>query len=148
MADEQSGAYTSHLSISFGDPPPAPSPPSATDADDEGLRRLRQDVVEPVVRSIVRDDELTAIRVYRQGAGIPGDIWVDVVAGGDCFGLLLSSASWEGEPRWGADRLAARLADALEDWVPETSFAWGRLRSADPQAWRDRPGNGTADPSS
>ena len=59
-----------------------------------------------------------------------------VVVGADVFSLLLSSASWEGADRWGADRLAERLADALEDWVPETSFGWGQQRRADPRAHR------------
>jgi hypothetical protein len=146
MPDPQDGVYVSHLTLSFGGSSPRPSSPSGTDADDEALRRLRHEVVEPVVRSIVRDDELTALRVYREGGAAPGEVSVEVVAGEDWFGLLLSSASWEGEQRWGPDRLAARLADALEDWVPETAFAWGQRRFADPGAYLRR--DGEVDPAS
>ena len=149
MAEPPDRAYTSDLSLRFG-PGPAlgASGPSATDATDAALRRLRDDVVVPVVGSILRDDEPASVRLRIEDDEWPGDIWVTVVVGRDVFGLLLSSASWEGELRAGDDALAARLADALEDWVPETSFGWGEQRRADPLAHRSPgPRNDAAGPS-
>ncbi|SDF17571.1 hypothetical protein SAMN05660485_02772 [Blastococcus fimeti] len=109
-------------------------PPYVTDA---ALARLRDDVVLPVARSILRDGEAATARLWREDRPLPGEIWVQVAVGPeDVFMLLLSSASWEGELRAGDDALAARLADALEDWVPETSFGWGQQRRADPRAHR------------
>jgi hypothetical protein len=106
---------------------------------DEDLQALRDDVVEPVVRSILRADEVEAIEVYREDGVAPGDIWVRVRARGETFVDLLSSISWEGAHRAGPEELAERLSDHLEDWVPETRFAWGERRIAD-----RKPGRRTA----
>jgi hypothetical protein len=102
----------------------------------EDLRALRDDVVEPVVRSLLRADEIEGIEVYREDGVAPEDIWVRIQARGETFVDLLSSASWEGPQRAGPEELAERLSDHLEDWVPETGFAWGERRVADREAWR------------
>ena len=137
MTEPPHRAHTSELRLRFGAGPTlGASGPSATDATDAALRRLRDDVVVPVVSSILRDDEPASVRLRVQDDEWPGDIWVTVVVGEDVFNLLLSSASWEGPQRAGPGQLAARLADALEDWVPETSFGWGQQRRADPRAHR------------
>ncbi|SEL95391.1 hypothetical protein SAMN04515665_12431 [Blastococcus sp. DSM 46786] len=103
---------------------------------EDELDRLRADVVEPVARSVLRDDEFESAELWREDGVAPDEIWVRVVARGEMFRDLLSSPSWEGFERAGPGALAARLADHLEDWVCETRFAWGERRRADPTARR------------
>ena len=102
-----------------------PAPAVVTDDDLLGLQR---DVVEPIARSILRDDELETIRVYREDGSSPfhsrGDIWVTITAKGETFMELVGSGSWA------VDVVAERLVDHLEDWVCETRFAWGERREA------------------
>jgi hypothetical protein len=135
MAEPPDRAYTSELTLRFP-PGPGPSGPSVTDATDAGLERLRDDVVLPVAHSILRPGETVTARLRLVDDDASDDIWLDLAVSGEIFSLLLSNASWEGESRAGDDALAARLADALEDWVPETSFGWGQRRRADPRAHR------------
>ncbi|MGY2127146.1 hypothetical protein [Blastococcus sp. SYSU DS0617] len=148
MTEPPDRAYTSELRLQFGATDPDPEPPSVTDATDAALSRLRDEVVLPVARSILRDGETVSARLRLVDDDAPADIWLQMTVGDDVFALLLSSASWEGVERAGDDQLAQRLADALEDWVPETSFGWGEQRRADPRAHR-RPGprNDAAGPS-
>jgi len=132
---EGSEAYTSFLRISTTDAvdDPAsgwPRPGDVTDATDATLRELRRRAVDPVVAGVLRPGELEELSVHRGENGSPGDVWVRLAAGGEAFTQLLSSVDREGEPRAGVQELAARLADQLEDWVCQTTFAWGERRSA------------------
>ena len=137
MTDPPDRAYVSELRLHFdGAGPLSAPPPEAPEQADAALARLRDEVVLPVARSILRDGETVTARLQLVDDEAPADIWLNLSVGDDVFGLLLSSASWEGPERAGPDQLAARLADALEDWVPETSFGWGQQRRADPRAHR------------
>jgi len=133
--NEPSEAYRSELRITFTDSDGGPEPDrerpgDVTDASDPGLRELRRRAVDPVVAALFRPGELEQLAVHRGGAGLSGDVWVRLVAVGEGFTTLLSSALWEGERRWGAEELAARLADQLEDWICETRFGWAQRRVA------------------
>ncbi len=103
------------------------------DDTDEDLRALHRDVVEPIARSILRDDELDSVRVHRD-AEDPGEIYATIVGRGEAYIHLLSSPSWD--EHQSLDRLADRLVDGLEDWVCETRFAWGERRIGNKDAMR------------
>ena len=131
-------ACTSRLTLYFGSaaPPAQPGPGDVTDAEDEHLRALRRTVVEPVVASLLTDDELEQVMVSWGVDGEPDDVWVRVAAAGEVFEDLLFSPSWRlGQPDGGHASLtprqcAERLADRLEDWIAESGFGWGQQRTA------------------
>ena len=131
-------AYTSKLTLYFGSaaPPAQPGPGDVTDAEDEHLRALRRTVVEPVVTSLLTDDELEHLAVHRGVDGEPDDVWVVLTAAGEVFEDLLFSPSWRlGQPDGGhalltPQQCAERLADNLEDWIAESRFGWGQQRTA------------------
>jgi len=132
---EASDAFTSFIRITTTDAVGAPGPAWArpgdvTDASDATLRELRRRAVDPVVDSLLRAGELEELTVHWGEPGLSDDVWVRLVAGGEAFVQLLSSTAWEGEQRAGAEALAARLADQLEDWICESGFGWGQQRTA------------------
>ena len=112
-----------------------PAPGLVTDAEDERLRRLRQRVVEPVVRSVLKPEEIEALSVHWGIDGNEGDVWVRIDVPGERHERLLLSPWWEPdpydtEPPPSEADIAAHLAVMLEDWVCETDFAWGQQRRA------------------
>jgi hypothetical protein len=132
---EASDAFTSFIRITTTDAAGVPDshwphPGDVTDVSDATLRELRRRAVDPVVGGLLRPGELEELTVHWGEAGLPGDVWVRLVAGGEVFVQLLSSPAWEGEERAGVEALAARLADHLEDWICETRFGWGQQRTA------------------
>lgn len=132
---DASDAYTSFVRITMDSTPGIPGPGSSapggvTDATDVILRELRRRAVEPVVAGLLQPGELDELSVHWGDEGLPGDVWVRLVARGETFLQLLSSSAWEGEQRAGIEELAARLADQLADWICETSFGWGQQRIA------------------
>lgn len=132
---EASEAFSSLIRFTTADAVDAPEldrarPGIVTDALDVTLRELRRRAVDPVIGGLLRPGELDELAVHWGEAGLPEDVWVRLVAGGEVFLQLLSSRAWEGEQRAGAEELAARLADHLEDWICETRFGWGQQRTA------------------
>ena len=123
-------AYTSRLTLYFGSstPPAQPRPGDVTDAEDEHLRALRRTVVEPVVASLLTDDELEHLAVHRGVDGEPDDVWVVLTAAGEVFNGWLSQPGAEDD--WTPQRCAEHLADGLEDWIAESRFGWGQQRTA------------------
>jgi hypothetical protein len=132
---EPSEALASYLVITTGDAGDVleagrARPGDITDASDATLAELRRRAVDPVVAGLLRPGEVEELTVHWGEAGPPGDVWVRLVARGEVFVDMLSSPAWEGERRAGAEVLAARLADHLEDWICETRFGWGQRRVA------------------
>lgn len=109
-------------------------PGGITDADDEHLRDLRRTIAEPVVTSLLTDDELGSLSTHRGVGGETGEVWVRIVAGGEAFlGFLplWSDEELDGEGALtGAQHSAEHLASNLEDWIAESGFGWGQQRTA------------------
>ena len=143
MPELRSSAHTSHLQISFGDERPvasAPSPGEVSDATDARLRELRRRVVDPVVRGLLADDELTSLSVHWGRDGTQGDAWVRLTARGEVFEDYLTAPDWGladatsdqagGPLALDLEAVARRLASDLEDWIAESGFGWGQQRQA------------------
>lgn len=113
----------------------APRPGPITDSNDERLAQLRRRVVEPVVTSVLTPEEVEHLSVHWGVDGDEGDVWVRIDVPDERHEVMLLSPWWVPDPG-GADesateaQVAAHLGDQLEDWVCETSFAWGRQRRA------------------
>lgn len=127
--DSSTPAYTSSLSISFGDPPKDTAPwltATSTDRNDSALRDLRRRVIDPVVAGLLAADELEQTTVYRSAGSQEIRVWI--TAGGEDFHELLARPAYSlsAEPA----AVAEHLADRLEDWVCETRFGWGQQRKA------------------
>ena len=112
--------------------------PGATyDLDCSDLDEVRRRVVEPAVRSLLRDDEVDSIEVF---VGPPPgmkpafkhdapEVWLRLTAGGsETFERRLCKAT---DQLWDAWIPACDLYDALGDWLVETRFAWGECRSGE-----------------
>ena len=135
-------AYTSHLQISFCDErrvASAPSPGEVSDATDATLREVSRRVVDPVVRGLLADDELTGLSVHWGRDGTPGDTWVRLTARGEVFEGYLTAPDWGldvtsdqtgGPLALDLEAVARRLASNLEDWIAESGFGWGQQRQA------------------
>ena len=100
-----------------------------TDATDDDLRELRRRAVDPVVRSLLTRDELASARVvvYQENGTREISLWLAAV------GEEMRQWLWRPEYSVGSPDpvdIAEHLADSLEDWVCETSFAWGQRRTA------------------
>ncbi|WP_369069603.1 hypothetical protein [Kineococcus terrestris] len=113
-----------------------PRPGPVSDADDERLARSLRDVVAPVVRAVLRADEVEGVGLRWGAGGRGGDVWVRVDAPGDRFTDRLLSPWWEPDPSdvdppASTAEVAEHLADRLQDWVAESAFGWGQLRPVD-----------------
>jgi hypothetical protein len=98
------------------------------DLDPANLGEVRRRVVEPVVAALLRPGELSAIQVEFWGPRESGDaleVWATVEAQDDRVQARLCKATFEW---WDAREVAADLAFEIEDWLPQTSFAWGQRR--------------------
>lgn len=107
----------------------------AKDLDCSDLGEVRRRVVEPVVRSLVRPEELE--RLQLRSGPLPGhqpvfdddpEIWLVLTAKGEQFERRVCKAT---EELWSAQEQADDLHDALWDWLVETKFAWGQNRGGD-----------------
>lgn len=120
----------------------AARPGPVGDGDDERLARLRRRVVEPVVRSTMTTGEVEGLSVRWGADGRPGDVWVVVDAPGGRYEDWLPSLWWAPDPLQvpvpaSEVEIAEHLADRLQDWLAESSFAWGQPRRAAFQLPRD-----------
>lgn len=124
----------------------------AGDLDAADLGEVRRRVVDPVLLAGLRPGELDDVELTfgppRSWSGSPvdaddvPDVWLTVVARGETFWTTPVRATFE---RWPAYDVAVVLADQLEDWLPETGFAWGQRRVVDigptvPRMAERRPG--------
>jgi len=114
---DASDAFTSFVRITMEGSADAPGrdwarPGDVTDASDATLRELRRRAVDPVVAGLLQPGELDELTVHWGEAGLPGDVWVRLVARGEAFTQLLSSSDWEGEQRAGAE--SGRSARGLD----------------------------------
>ena len=140
---QQPSPYRSWLRVEVNATPlpsqSCPRPGPITDAEDERLAGLRRRVVEPVVRSLLAPGELQALSVHWGVDGEVGDVWVRIDVPGERHEQWLPSPWHQSEPAGTGEateapptdaQVAAQLAHQLEDWVCETSFAWGQQRTA------------------
>lgn len=114
----------------------ADAEPDVFDLDCSDLLEVHRRVVTPVVASLIRPDELESCTL-RFGPP-PGwrpafddddpEVWLILSAGGETFEWRVCTAT---RVLWSAEDTAMTLCDALEDWLPETGFAWGEQRGGD-----------------
>jgi hypothetical protein len=118
------------------------------DLDPADLAEVRRRVVEPVLAAMLRPGELTDLHL---GSEIPQARWWDflghdqipslrlrLTAGEETFEHSLANPGfWLND----ATDLAEGLVDRLQDWICETRFGWGQLRSGpEPTALPPAPG--------
>lgn len=131
---EEAPAYGSSLTLWQDDLPAIPSRPIMPTAGPESnqidplLALLKRAVVDPVVTSLLRPDELEAVGVHWAAGGDPRATFVRIVARGQEFQAPLTSPEWSTSS---LDECALALAGQLEDWIAESSFGWGENRRAD-----------------
>jgi hypothetical protein len=107
-------------------PPPITEAGGLTDASDPVLASLRDDIANPVVSSLLRDEELEQLLLAWGKAPREQDVWLGLVACGEEFRCLLRSTFLE--QTLDAAPIMTRLADELQDWICQSSFGWGQLR--------------------
>lgn len=92
------------------------------DLDPRDLEEVRRRVVEPVVRSLIRREELDDVWVYLDTDFVS----VSVKAGGKLVNM--STLGPLGEGLWDAVKWADHSYDMLTTDLPMSTFAWGQLR--------------------
>ncbi|WP_448638251.1 hypothetical protein [Geodermatophilus sp. URMC 63] len=103
----------------------------ALDLDPQNVDEIRRRVVEPVVRSLIRPDELEDILIEIRPDGppqseVPSILTVAVKASGE---WISPPTGWGvGDFLLDADYFAADLYDRLRDELTESRLAWGELR--------------------
>jgi hypothetical protein len=111
-----------------------PGPSAASDAEDGALAEIRRCIIEPVVRSVVRDDELERLTVHWLEPAEPERVMVVLVVLGQRYELQVwvDRAEGDGRPLTNDDALNAAdaFANWFEDWVCESRFGWGEQRVA------------------
>ena len=112
--------------------------------EEQLLTWIRDEVVAPIVTSLLTPDELDSIEVslsdpledrrprwWQHDRFDEPQVWVAIRAGHGTEGFTRNLL---GESQLGdldlVHERAAQLASDLEDWVCETSFGWGQQRTA------------------
>jgi hypothetical protein len=98
------------------------------DLDPRDVEELRRRVIDPVVRSLVRPDELEEIQVTVDGR----QYIVRVRACGEW--ILSSPAEWgyvDGSRLWDAEETATDLYIDLRDELVESRLSWGQWRDGE-----------------
>ena len=100
------------------------------DLDPSDVDEVRRRIVDPVVRSLLRDHELESIqlRVVPENEDDDARVWIELVAVDESFQAPV--VALRDQPVDPVDA-AAWLYDALWDWLVETRFAWGQDRSGE-----------------
>jgi len=99
-----------------------------TDAVDAELAEFRRRVVDPVVVSVLSNEELESVVVFEESSS--HEVRATVVARGETsYHYLQMERSLPVADEELVSR-AAQFASELEDFVAESSFAWGELRVA------------------
>lgn len=130
---DQEPAYRSWLTLTTGADAAWPHGPwqpasAVTDAVDPVLAELRRRVVDPVVASVLTADELESLVVFEERDY--HEVRATVVARGEPsyhYLHMRRSLPAAGEELGGR---AAQFASELEDFIVESSFAWGEQRIA------------------
>ena len=99
-----------------------------TDVVDHELAELRRRVVDPVVASVLTDDELESVVVFEERAG--QEVRATVVARGEASHHYLQMQRSLPAADEELAVMAAQFASQLEDFVAESGFAWGEQRVA------------------
>lgn len=92
------------------------------DLDPRDLGEVRRRVVEPVLRSLIRPDELGDVDLSVED----GDVYVRVAAQGEL--VTWSLLGTLDDRSWDAREMADRFYDLITDDLPTTAFAWGEQR--------------------
>jgi hypothetical protein len=95
----------------------------SADLDPRDLAEVRRRVVDPVVGSLIRPEELERVDVLVHD----GSVMVNVVARREWLGAFLGEAADVGP--WDAAERAEHLYDSLTNDLPTTGFAWGEERT-------------------
>ena len=90
----------------------------ARELTDDELMNL---VVDPAVERIFRDGELDSVRMIRED---DGSLLVEFTAGDEQVGSWLHVPDVE----ISVEELTERVVSDLQDFVAQSSFAWGELR--------------------
>jgi ribosomal protein S18 acetylase RimI-like enzyme len=120
------------------DPLVGPAPVSLNTPDDidpGDLGELRRRIVDSVLASLLAPDEVDSVQL-RVG-GSPHSSWVDEPRAADEIWVLLDARGEHEEiwlchladEAWSAEDMASDFYTRVEDWLPETRFAWGEQRS-------------------
>lgn len=80
------------------------------------------EVVAPVVRGMTRPGEVDAVLV----GWVDRELRLELTLRGETFHGPLWAP---GEPPWSAPAARHRLASDLQDFIAESTFAWGELRT-------------------
>lgn len=109
----------------------AGSPGSALKAeavvnDSHSSLAILRDVITPAIGSVLAPGEVDQLRVWvnRDDDGSATEEWLEILAGRD----QLVFRVWDCDETSQADELRERLADALREFVAESSFGWGQWR--------------------
>jgi hypothetical protein len=103
------------------------------DLDCSDLDEVRRRVVDPVVGCLTQSEQLDYIDLrFGPPPGFTPDfemddpeVWVVLGVKDEEFAFRVCKAT---RALWNARDAADPLHDALSDWLPETSFAWGEQR--------------------
>lgn len=107
------------------------------DLDLRNLPEVQRRVVDHVVKAMFRPGELDTAQVQV-------DHWADDPAADEAPGLIVLFTAQDGDqvdqpltvtgPRWStAAQLVDDLANSVEDWISETTYAWGEQRPRPPR---------------
>jgi hypothetical protein len=110
--------------------------PVLFDLDVADLPEVRRRIVDPVLRAMFRPSELSAVEL---AIGVPEllwwefprfeedpRVWLRLRVGDETFEHRLAKPGfWLDDATW----LAHNLAGEVQDWIAESGFGWGRLRT-------------------
>lgn len=91
--------------------------------NDLTLNEVLRTVTYPVVQELLADVQVSEIRISASFEG--EEVLFSLTVRGEEFGFWIRTPGQEAEA---PNALRHRLADALSDWISETSFGWGELR--------------------
>ena len=89
------------------------------------LGKVLSDVVVPVVTALLHEENVQEICIYSEPASA-SQIGLRIVAEGETFRFYVRTP---GQAPESTEDLRHRLAEDLQDFISESSFGWGQLRS-------------------
>lgn len=92
------------------------------------LQSVLDSVVVPVCRQLLRDGELRRLVVSTEGTASTLRILVEVNALGETYEGIVWSEEWRAATANPHQYMFERFAGHLQDWIAESSDAWGDLR--------------------
>ena len=104
------------------------------DLDGNDLAEVRRRAVDPVLAALLREDELDSVALGVGGPpgspwrGHEEEVWLAVVARGETFHCFVCKAyAWSVS----AEEAAAQVHEELQEFIAESAFGWGELRTSD-----------------